>query len=287
MTRHWEEQYLNLIDHIYHEGDDRTDRTGVGTRAVFGKQLDINVGIGIFPLTTTKKTAFKAVKSELLWFLEGSTDERRLAEIHHGSRDADKTTIWTANAQADYWKPKAKFDGDLGNVYGKQWRSWTSHDGQTVDQLQQAIDKIKSNPTDRRMLVSAWNVGDLNMMALPPCHMFYQFFVAGDRVSLQMYQRSVDSMLGLPFNIASYAMLLEMVAQVTGKKADRLIMCLGDTHIYKDHLHAVPVQLRRTPLTPPKLWLNPDVKHIDDFKMDDIQLIDYESHDAIKLDMAV
>ncbi len=287
MTRHWEEQYLNLIDHIYHEGDDRTDRTGVGTRAVFGKQLDINVGIGIFPLTTTKKTAFKAVKSELLWFLEGSTDERRLAEIHHGSRDADKTTIWTANAQADYWKPKAKFDGDLGNVYGKQWRSWTSHDGQTVDQLQQAIDKIKSNPTDRRMLVSAWNVGDLNMMALPPCHMFYQFFVAGDRVSLQMYQRSVDSMLGLPFNIASYAMLLEMVAQVTGKKADRLIMCLGDTHIYKHHHHAVPVQLRRTPLAPPKLGLNPDVKHIDDFKMDDIQLIDYESHDAIKLDMAV
>ena len=285
MTAYWEEQYLNLLADINTNGDDRTDRTGVGTRAVFGKQLDIRVLQG-FPLTTTKKTAFKMIKSELLWFLEGSTDERRLAEIHYGTRDAANKTIWTANAQADYWKPKAKFDGDLGNVYGRQWRSWSSGDVQ-IDQLAQSIDKIKSNPTDRRMLVSAWNVGELGNMALPPCHMFYQFFVAGDRLSLQMYQRSVDTMLGLPFNIASYALLLEMVAQVTGKKADRLILALGDTHIYKDHLWALPVQLQREPLAPPTIRLNPDVKHIDDFKMDDIELLNYQSHDAIKLDMAV
>lgn len=300
MTNFWEEQYLSLLADIHANGDDRVDRTGVGTRAVFGKHLDIPVWKG-FPLTTTKKTAFKAIKSELLWFIEGSTDERRLAEIHYGNRDAANKTIWTANAQADYWKPKAKYDGDLGNVYGKQWRSWSTHlhepkvdkDGHTwqleitIDQLQQCIDKIKTNPTDRRILVSAWNVGDLSQMALPPCHMFYQFFVAGDRLSLQMYQRSVDTMLGLPFNIASYALLLEMVAQVTGKKADRLIMSLGDTHIYKDHLWAVPVQLQRQPLAPPKIWLNPEVKNIDDFKMDDIKLVDYQSHEAIKLEMAV
>jgi len=300
MTQYWEEQYLTLLADINQNGKDRTDRTGTGTRAVFGRQLDIPVWKG-FPLTTTKKTAFKAIKSELLWFIEGSTDERRLAEIHYGNRDEANKTIWTANAQADYWKPKARFDGDLGNVYGKQWRSWgtnrcepkndkdghTWHLEVTIDQLAQCIDKIKSNPTDRRILVSAWNVGDLGMMALPPCHMFFQFFVDEDQLSLQMYQRSVDTMLGLPFNIASYALLLEMVAQVTGKKADRLIMCLGDTHIYKDHLWAVPVQLPRTPLAPPKLWLNPDVKHIDDFKMDDIRLEGYESHEAIKLDMAV
>jgi thymidylate synthase len=310
MSNSWEEQYLSLLADILQNGDDRVDRTGIGTRAVFGRQLDIPVWKG-FPLTTTKKTAFKAIKSELLWFIEGSTDERRLAEIHFGNRDKENKTIWTANAEADYWKPKARFDGDLGNVYGAQWRGWNqyqitayedhlSHGDQgdtyfnakvrvqKIDQLQQAIDKIKSNPTDRRIIVSAWNPAEIQNMALPPCHSFFQFFVDKDRrLSLQMYQRSVDTMLGLPFNIASYALLLEMVAAVTGCTADRLIMSLGDTHLYSDHLEGARLQLQREPMNPPKIWLNPEIKRLEDFTMDDIRLDEYESHDPIKLKMAV
>ena len=306
----FEEQYLNLLGEVYQNGEDRVDRTGTGTRATFGKRLDINLKDG-FPLVTTKKMALGMIKSELLWFLEGSGDERRLAEIHYGTRDPANRTIWTDNAEADYWKPKANFEGDLGRVYGVQWRSWTSAkikgssdslshpDGgttlfdakvliQTVDQLAEAINKIKNNPTDRRIIVSAWNPGELDQMALPPCHMIFQMYVSNTReLSLQMYQRSCDLFLGIPFNIASYAMLTHMIAHVTGCTVGRLIMDLGDTHIYKDHLEAVQTQLSRNPRSVPNLWLNPDVKNIDDFKMEDIKVPYYESHDAIKAKMAV
>lgn len=313
----WEQQYLDLCDDIMITGEDRIDRTGTGTRAVFSRQLDIDISKG-FPLITTKKMPFKMIVSELLWFLEGSTDERRLAEIHHGSRDDSKATIWTANAQADYWKPKAKFDGDLGNVYGKQWRRWESvtvkgyedylnhHDGtggttyfnakvvrEQFDQIKEAIRKIKENPTDRRILVSAWNVGDLSNMALPPCHMFFQFFVSLNgtmdgkrRLSMKMYQRSVDTALGLPFNIASYALLLLMVSQVTGCTPHRLIMDLGDTHLYHDHLELVPTQLERDPFPCPTVSLNPNVTDIDGFAMGDFLLTNYQSHDPIPYKMS-
>ncbi len=298
----WENQYLDLIQEIHLIGDDRTDRTGTGTRALFGKQLDIDLTKG-FPLLTTKKMAIKAIKAELLWFLEGSNDERRLAEIQYETRHLGNNTIWTDNAEASYWKPKATFDRDVGSVYGVQWRSWKTYEktgttlstgdavylsGKPVDQIAQLIDKLKNNPTDRRMLVSAWNVADLGNMALPPCHMFFQVFVTQKRkLSLQMYQRSVDTALGLPFNIASYAMLAHMLAHVTGCTVDRLIMCLGDTHLYNDHLGDIQQQWGREPMAPPKLWLNPAVKNIDDFKMDDIQILDYESHPGIKFKMSV
>lgn len=310
----WEQQYLNLLSNIHEDGEDRIDRTGTGTRAVFSRQLDIDVSKG-FPLITTKKMAFKMIVSELLWFLEGSTDERRLAEIHHGTRDDSKATIWTANAQADYWKPKTKFDGDLGNVYGKQWRSWSKttingygdylnhHDSsdattyfdakvvvEKIDQIKEAINKIKTNPTDRRILVSAWNVGDLGNMALPPCHMFFQFFVSlkdgKRRLSLKMYQRSVDTALGLPFNIASYALLLMMIAQVTNCTPHRLIMDLGDTHLYADHLDDVLTQINREPMACPLVLINPDVNDIDKFRMVDFSLQSYESHPAIPYKMS-
>ena len=304
----WEHQYLGLLQNILKTGEDRVDRTGTGTRALFSQQLDIDVSRG-FPLLTTKKMAFKMIVSELLWFLEGSTDERRLAEIHHGTRDESKTTIWTANAQADYWKPKARFNGDLGRVYGAQWRSWQTykeiieysddneriHTGlytpsKPIDQIAEAIRKIRENPTDRRILVSAWNVGELDQMALPPCHMFFQFFVslAGGkrRLSLKMYQRSVDTALGLPFNIASYALLLMMVAQVTNCTPHRLILDLGDTHLYKDHLELVPTQLDRAPYAPPFVLMNSKITDIEKFTIGDFSLQNYECHDAIPYRMS-
>ena len=276
-----EAQYLALLKKVMDEGTDRPDRTGTGTRAIFGQSMRFDMADG-FPALTTKKLAFKAVKSELLWFLEGSNDDNRLKELN----GSDKT-IWTANANADYWKPKAKFEGDLGRVYGVQWRKWAKPDGTTVDQIANVIEKIKTNPTDRRLIVTAWNPGELDQMALPPCHMFFQFFVAGDKLSMLMHQRSCDMFLGVPFNIASYSLILHMVAQVTGLKAHEFVHSLGDTHIYLNHFDAVKEQLTREPLKFPALWLNPEVKTIDDFKMDDIRLDGYESHPSIKAEMAV
>ena len=228
------QQYLEALKFVLENGIDRKDRTGVGTRAVFGMQLRFNMEDG-FPAITTKKLPWKSVASELLWFIEGSDDERRLAEILHATRDESKATIWTANAQADYWKPKARFHGDLGRIYGVQWRKWKSPDGKEIDQLANAIKMIEENPTSRRIIVNAWNPGELNQMALPPCHAVFQFFVANGKVSLQMYQRSCDMFLGVPFNIASYSLLLHMVAQVAGLKPHEFVHVLADAHIYLNH----------------------------------------------------
>lgn len=276
-----EQQYLDLLQNILNDGSDRSDRTGVGTRALFGQQMRFDMANG-FPAVTTKKLAFKAVKSELLWFLEGSNDDNRLKELNGSEK-----TIWTANGEADYWKPKAQFPGDLGRIYGVQWRSWKKPSGETVDQLGEVIEKIKTNPYDRRLIVTAWNPGELDEMALPPCHMFFQFFVADGKLSLFMHQRSCDMFLGVPFNIASYSLLLHMVAQVTNLTPGEFIHSLGDTHIYNNHFDQVKEQLTREPLDPPTLWLNPKVKDIDSFTMDDIKLENYEHHDPIKAPMAV
>src|SRR3989344_1206612 len=280
------QQYLDALKNVLENGTDRKDRTGIGTRAVFGMQMRFNMEDG-FPAVTTKKIAWKSVVSELLWFVEGSGDERRLAGILHGTRDSSKQTIWTANAEADYWKPKAKFPGDLGRVYGVQWRRWKTPDGKEIDQIANAINLIKTDPTSRRIIVNAWNAGELDKMALPPCHVFFQFFVADGKLSLQMYQRSCDMFLGVPFNIASYSLLLHMVAQATGLKAGEFVHTLGDAHIYNNHFDQVKEQLSRKPFPLPKLWLNPEIKNINDFKMEDIKLEGYESHPAIKAPMAV
>lgn len=275
-----EQQYLEAMRDIMAHGVDRTGRNGA-TRALFAIQIRGNMSDG-FPAITTKKLAFKAVKSELLWFLEGSNDDNRLKELNGNDH-----TIWTDNAEAEYWKPKAKFPGDLGRIYGVQWRKWERTDGTEVDQIARVVDKIKNDPNDRRLVVSAWNPGEIEQMALPPCHMLFQFFVAGDKLSLHMVQRSCDMFLGVPFNIASYALLLAMVAQVTDKTADELVITLNDAHIYHDHFEPVKEQLAREPLPMPTLRLNPEVKSIDGFKMDDIQLEGYQSHDAITAKMAV
>lgn len=307
-----EQQYCDLLRDILENGDDRMDRTGVGTRAVFGRQLRHHLSQG-FPLLTTKKTFFKPILGELLWFLEGSSDERRLAEITFGTRDPDKKTIWTGNAQAPYWKPKAKFEGDLGRVYGVQWRKWKSvelksfNDAECdenvegftinkakvhvtyIDQIADIINKLKNNPTDRRMILTAFNVGEIAQMALPPCHMFCQFFVnaAKNELSCTVYMRSVDVFLGLPFNIASYSLLTHMIAHVTEYKPGEVIMSLGDTHIYNNHVEQVREQLSREAYPLPEISLNPNVKSIDDFTMADFTLINYQSHPAIKAPMAV
>ncbi|XKT75351.1 MAG: thymidylate synthase [Patescibacteria group bacterium UBA2103] len=279
-------KYLNLLEDVLENGVDREGRNGT-TRAVFARQARFNLEEG-FPAVTTKKLAWKAVVSELLWFIEGSGDDNRLKEI----LGKDKT-IWTANAGADYWKPKAKFEGDLGRIYGVQWRSWQKPNGETVDQLAEVIERIKNDPYDRRLIVSAWNPGELDQMALPPCHMFYQFFVTPgedgkpEKLSMHMVQRSCDLFLGVPFNIASYALLLSMVAQVTGLKPYELVMSFNDLHIYENHMDAVKEQLKRDPLPLPELKLNPNITNIDDFTMDDIELVNYESHGIIKADMAV
>jgi len=276
-----EQAYLDALRNIMENGVDRDDRTGTGTRALFGLQMRFRMSDG-FPALTTKKLAFKAVKSELLWILEGSGDDNRLKELNGSEK-----TIWTANAEADYWKPKAAFPGDLGRVYGVQWRKWQKPDGTTVDQIADVIEMIKKDPNSRRLIVTAWNPGELDQMALPPCHMFFQFFVADGKLSLLMHQRSCDMFLGVPFNIASYSLLLHMVAQSTGLEAHEFVHSLGDAHIYKNHFDAVNEQLTRDPFPSPTLWLNPEVRDIDSFTMDDIKLENYQSHETIKAPMAV
>ncbi len=273
-------QYLELMRDIYDHGFDVQGRNGA-TRKVFARQLRFNLEEG-FPAMTTKKLAFSMMKSELLWFIEGSGDDNRLKELA-----GTEKTIWTANAESDYWKPKAQFPGDLGRVYGVQWRHWRKQDGTEVDQLKEVIERIKTMPHDRRHVVTAWNPGELELMALPPCHMLFQFFVADGKLSVHMVQRSCDMFLGVPFNIASYALLLSMVAQVTGLKPHECVLTLNDAHIYHTHFLAVEEQLAREPLPLPTLWLNPDVTDIDRFTMDDIKLVGYESHPPIKAVMAV
>lgn len=272
--------YLDVLDKVMKEGVDREGRNG-STRALFGLQMRFDLSKG-FPAMTTKKLAFKAVKSELLWFLEGASDDNRLKELNGSER-----TIWTDNAEASYWTPKAKFPGDLGRVYGVQWRDWQGPNGKKVDQIAELVEMLKKDPYSRRLIVTAWNPGELDQMALPPCHMFMQCFVADGKLSLLMHQRSCDMFLGVPFNIASYSLLLHMLAQVTGLQVGEFVHSLGDAHIYHDHFDAVKEQLAREPLPLPTLWLNPEVKEIDKFTMDDIKLENYESHPPIKAKMAV
>ena len=250
-------QYLDLLQRILDEGVEKADRTGTGTISVFGHQMRFRVQDG-FPLLTTKKLHLKSIIYELLWFLKGDTNVKYLQE--HGVR---------------IWNEWADENGDLGHIYGYQWRSWPDYKGGFVDQIQEAVDTIKNNPDSRRIIVSAWNVGDLDNMNLPPCHAFFQFYVADGRLSLQLYQRSADSFLGVPFNIASYALLLMMMAQVTGLEPGDFIHTLGDTHIYNNHLEQVKLQLTRTPRPLPRMRLNPDVKSIFDFQYEDFAQEDY------------
>lgn len=271
-------QYLDLLGEILEEGVDREDRTGTGTRAVFGRQLRFRMTDG-FPAVTTKKLAFNSMAAELLWFLNGSRDVNELRRL--GSR------IWDANAEAEYWKPKAEFHGDVGRIYGVQWRSWRTPDGGEIDQLKEIIDNIRTNPASRRHIVTAWNPGELDQMALPPCHILFQFFVAEGKLSLHMFQRSCDMFLGVPFNIASYSLLLHMVAQVVDLEPGEFVHTLSDAHIYHNHFDQVREQLSRDPYPPPSLELNPEVTDIDEFTLGDIQLLDYQHHPPIKAPMAV
>ncbi|MDP4148299.1 MAG: thymidylate synthase [Bacteroidota bacterium] len=263
------QQYLDLLGHILDTGNPKTDRTGTGTRSCFGYQMRFDLSAG-FPLVTTKKLHVKSIIYELLWFLRGETNIRYLKE--HG------VSIW------DEW---ADANGDLGPVYGKQWRSWEGADGQTVDQIKQLIDQIGRTPDSRRLIVSAWNVADLPKMALMPCHALFQFYVADGKLSCQLYQRSADSFLGVPFNIASYALLNLMVAQVCGLRPGEFIHTFGDVHLYNNHLDQARLQLSRTPYPLPRMRLNPDVKNIFDFRFEDFTLEDYQSHPAIKAPVAV
>lgn len=277
--------YLELLKDILDNGDDKDDRTGVGTISVFGRQLRFDLRKG-FPAVTTKKLAWKACVGELLWFIEGSGDERRLAEITHGTRDGT-VTIWTPNALASYWKPKAKFEGDLGRVYGVQWRDWVTN-SRHIDQLTNLLEGLKSDPSGRRHILSAWNVGELDQMALPPCHIMSQYYVNKNReLSCHMYQRSVDVFLGLPFNIASYALLTHLIAHHCGYKVGELVISTGDTHIYKNHVEQVKEQLSRDPLPLPTLMLPVEKKDIFEMTMNDIHLEGYSSHGPIKAEMAV
>lgn len=282
--------YLDALKYVLDNGTQRGDRTGTGTIGVFGMQQRYDLSKS-FPAVTTKKLAFKACLGELLWFIEGSGDERRLAEITHGDSEG-KTTIWTANALSPYWIAKAKYQGDLGRVYGVQWRDWRRYQGpgknESVDQLLTLIQGIKDDPYGRRHILTAWNPGELDQMALPPCHCFAQFYVSADnKLSCQMYQRSCDMFLGVPFNIASYSLLTHMVAQVCGLGVGEFVHVLGDAHIYLNHVEQVKEQLAREPLPAPTLWINPEVTDILNFKMEDFRLDGYTSLGQIKAPMAV
>lgn len=261
--------YLNLLQRILDEGIEKTDRTGTGTKSIFGHQMRFNLEDG-FPLLTTKKLHLKSIIYELLWFLKGDTNIKYLKE--HGVR------IW------DEWVDE---DGNLGPVYGHQWRSWPDYNGGTIDQIQNVINLIKHHPDSRRMMVTAWNPAEIEQMALPPCHCLFQFYVADGRLSLQLYQRSADTFLGVPFNIASYALLLQMMAQVTGLKVGEFIHTTGDTHLYLNHLEQAKLQLTRTPRTLPQMKLNPDVKSLFDFQYEDFELQNYNPWPHIKADVAV
>lgn len=261
--------YLNLLQRILDEGIEKTDRTGTGTKSIFGHQMRFNMEEG-FPLLTTKKLHLKSIIYELLWFLKGDTNVKYLKE--HGVR------IW------DEW---ADEDGNLGPVYGHQWRSWPDYNGGTIDQIQNVINLIKHHPDSRRMMVTAWNPAEIEQMALPPCHCLFQFYVADGRLSLQLYQRSADTFLGVPFNIASYALLLQMMAQVTGLQVGEFIHTTGDTHLYLNHLEQAKLQLTRTPRTLPQMKLNPDVKSLFDFQYEDFELQNYNPWPHIKADVAV
>ena len=294
MKTHPETSYLNALRDILETGDHRPDRTGVGTTSKFGLQLKFDLQEG-FPAITTKRLAWKSVVSELLWFIEGSSDENRLREILHGSRSSTETTIWSENANADYWKQKARFKGDLGRVYGVQWRQWRAPvfganrmAVKHVDQLQALINGIKKDPYGRRHIISAWNPGEIDIMALPPCHVMSQFYVSSSgKLSCHMYQRSADMFLGVPFNIASYALLTHMIARVCNLSVGELIISFGDAHIYNNHLDQVREQLSRAPLMLPNLELNKTITDITKFNMQDIQLVDYNCYAAIKASMAV
>lgn len=260
------QQYLDLLRDVLENGVDKMDRTGVGTRSVFGRQMRFDLNKG-FPLMTTKKMHLKSIIYELLWFLKGDTNVKYLQE--HGVR---------------IWNEWADENGDLGPVYGSQWRNWN---GEGIDQIAEVIEKLKKTPNDRRMIVSAWNVGKIAEMHLPPCHMMFQFYVANNKLSCMLYQRSCDMFLGVPFNIASYALLTMMVAQVCGYELGEFIHTLGDTHIYHNHFEQVCEQLSRTPYELPQMRINPEVKDINDFKYEDFELQGYQSYEAIKGQVAV
>lgn len=262
-------QYLDLLEHITSTGVEKTDRTGTGTISVFGHQMRFDLSEG-FPLLTTKKLHLKSIIYELLWFLKGETNVKSL--------NNNGVTIW------DEW---ANENGELGPIYGYQWRSWPTASGEHIDQISQIIDSIKNNPNSRRHLVCAWNVGQIDQMALPPCHVLFQFYVANGKLSCQLYQRSADVFLGVPFNIASYALLTMMVAQVTGLQPGEFIHTLGDTHIYLNHIEQVKLQLSREPRSLPKMVINPEVKSIFDFKYEDFSLQDYNPHPHIKGAIAI
>lgn len=262
-------QYLDLLDHVLRQGAEKADRTGTGTISVFGYQMRFDLQEG-FPVMTTKKLHLRSIIHELLWFLKGETNLKYLHE--------NKVTIW------DEW---ADENGDLGHIYGYQWRSWPTPGGKSVDQISNVIHSIKNNPDSRRHIVNAWNVGELDQMALPPCHILFQFYVADGKLSCQLYQRSCDIFLGVPFNITSYALLTMMVAQVTGLKPGEFIHTLGDAHIYLNHIEQVRLQLTREPYPLPQMIINPERKSIFDFVFKDFQLINYQSHPHIKGEISV
>lgn len=262
-------QYHDLLNRILNEGTERSDRTGTGTIGIFGHQMRFDLRQG-FPLLTTKKLHLKSIIYELLWFLKGDTNVRYLQD--------NGVSIWNEWADAN---------GDLGHIYGYQWRSWRGYDGETIDQIAEAEETIKNDPYSRRIIVNAWNVGDLKNMNLPPCHTFFQFYVANGKLSLQMYQRSADVFLGVPFNIASYALLLQMMAQTTGLEAGEFVHTLGDAHIYKNHLEQVQLQLTREPRPLPKMNINKEVRSIFDFRYEDLCLTDYDPYPHIAGKVAV
>lgn len=263
------QQYLDLMRHVRDHGVEKTDRTGTGTLSVFGYQMRFDLQQG-FPLVTTKKLHLRSIIHELLWFLKGDTNIKYLKD--------NGVSIW------DDW---ADIEGNLGPVYGSQWRNWPAADGRHIDQIENLLEQINNSPDSRRMIVSAWNVGELEHMALPPCHAFFQFYVAEGKLSCQLYQRSADIFLGVPFNIASYSLLLMMIAQVCGLKPGEFVHTLGDAHLYSNHLQQTELQLSRKPYGLPRMHLNPDINNLFDFKFEDFELLDYHSHEHIKAPVAV